>query len=97
MAADPFTVLFRPEIEFDLRPLSSSLRRKLLRIIQERLAANPLSYGKPLGSPLAGLRRVRTGDYRIAYQVRGDTVVVWAIRHRKDIYSHLDQRWRKQA
>jgi len=49
-------------------------------------------YGKPLGGALQGLRRIRTGDVRVAYQVQPGRVVIWAVKHRKDIYRELERR-----
>ena len=43
---------------------------------------------KKLAGPLAGLCKLREGDYRIIYQVlhNEETIVVHAIGHRRDIY-----------
>ena len=43
---------------------------------------------KKLTGPLAGLCKLREGDYRIIYQVLHDeeTIVIHAIGHRRDIY-----------
>ena len=92
MSAEPFEVLFRPEVEHDLRAFGTKDRRRLLKIIRDRLRTHPEEYGKPLGGALRGLRRVRTGDYRIAYQVQDDQVIVWCIKHRKDVYQALERR-----
>ena len=53
------------------------------------LAENPRPVGcKPLAGELAGLFRVRVGDYRIIYQIQDDMLVVLVIRvrHRKNAY-----------
>jgi mRNA interferase RelE/StbE len=41
---------------------------------------------KPLRGDLAGNFRIRTGDYRIVFRVSGDSVIVWKIGDRKDVY-----------
>ncbi|MFZ1935756.1 MAG: type II toxin-antitoxin system RelE/ParE family toxin [Thermoguttaceae bacterium] len=61
------------------------------RIVQriEWLAKNVGSVPyKRLTGPLAGLCKLREGDYRIIYQIlhTEETIVVHAIGHRKDIY-----------
>ena len=94
MGAERFEILFRPEVEDDLRAFGKRDRHRLLKIIKDRLGVHPEQYGKPLGGVLHGLRRVRTGDYRIAYQVQGRRVVIWAIKHRKQIYAELERRLR---
>ena len=35
---------------------------------------------------LAGLYKLRVGDYRVEYSVRGDLIVIEAVGHRRDIY-----------
>ncbi len=81
-----YEVLTRPEVEDDLQRLSRENQSRVLEVIRQRLATSPHLYGKPLSGTLAGLRRVRTGEYRIAYQIQGRRVIVWAVKHRKDIY-----------
>ncbi|HXT00638.1 MAG TPA: type II toxin-antitoxin system RelE/ParE family toxin [Elusimicrobiota bacterium] len=88
-----FEILFRPEVERDLRPIGRLHQRRILSAIESRLALEPVRYGKPLGGSLAGLRRIRVGDFRIAYQVKGGQVIVWAIVHRKEIYAELARRF----
>jgi mRNA-degrading endonuclease RelE of RelBE toxin-antitoxin system len=57
--------------------------RKLFR----RLAAWPSVSGvKALSGDLAGWYRVRTGDYRARFHVRGEKVIIDKIGHRKDFY-----------
>jgi len=94
---DRYEILFRPEIEEDLRPLGRLHQKRALSAIEDRLAAHPAQYGKPLGGNLAGLRRIRTGDFRIAYQVKGSQVIIWAIMHRNAIYTELVQRFSRRS
>ena len=90
---DAYEILFRPEVEEDLRSIGRPHQRRALAAIEERLSSHPEQYGRPLGGDLAGLRRIRFGDFRIAYQVKSGRVVVWAVLHRKDIYAQLARRF----
>jgi len=45
-----------------------------------------VSGAKPLRGKLAGSYRIRTGDYRIQFHLRGTTVVVERIGHRDGFY-----------
>lgn len=92
-----YEVLTRPEVEGDLRQLSKERQTRVLEAIRQRLVTSPHLYGKPLGGALAGLRRIRVGDDRVAYQIQGRRVIVWAVKHRKDIYDELEQRRRKSS
>lgn len=33
--------------------------------------------------------RIRVGDYRIGFELRGNQIVIYRIMHRKDIYKHF--------
>ena len=33
-----------------------------------------------------GCYRVRTGDYRVVFEVEGDTITILRVSHRKDVY-----------
>jgi len=67
---------------------------KLPRAIQprveaviRRLSAWPnVSGAKALIGSLKGNFRIRTGDYRIVFRVSGESLVVWKIGNRKDVY-----------
>ena len=62
-----------------------------MKYIEERIAFDPISFGKPLRYGLKGYRRNRVGDYRIIYRVEegANTVLIIAIQHRKDIKGYL--------
>lgn len=45
-----------------------------------------VSGAKPLRGALAGSFRIRTGDYRVVFTVTGDTVRIWKIGYRGDVY-----------
>ena len=68
--------------------LSSTARILIKRAIEERLTANPVGFGKPLQYSLKGHRRLRVSDYRVIYRIEAqtNTVIVIAIKHRKDVY-----------
>jgi mRNA interferase RelE/StbE len=66
--------------------LSSSAKTMLKRAIEERLVVDPIGFGKPLRYSLKGHRRLRVSDYRIVYRIEADTVIIIAIKHRKDVY-----------
>ena len=66
--------------------LPRSIKIRMDDVLQ-RLAGWPnVSGAKPLRGGLAGNFRIRTGDYRIVFRVRGDLVTVWKIGNRGDVY-----------
>ncbi|MFW5846409.1 MAG: type II toxin-antitoxin system RelE family toxin [Planctomycetota bacterium] len=73
----------RGQDDFDALP--RSIQKRVLAVL-DRLAAWPAVSGvKPLRYEWAGCHRIRTGDYRIIFEVQDDVIVVH-IAHRKDVY-----------
>ena len=75
-------------IKEDIPNLQSTIRAMIKKAIEERLAIDPIGFGKPLRYSLKGHRRLRVSDYRIVYRIDADknAVIIVAIKHRKDIY-----------
>lgn len=72
----------------DIPALPSSARTLIKRVIEERLTIDPIGFGKPLRYSLKGHRRIRVSDYRVVYRIEPEvkTVIIVAIKHRKDVY-----------
>lgn len=79
---------FRPRAERDLRDPPRDLQERVAALLRA-LAADPyLPDTKALRGPLRGLRRLRLGEYRLAYEVDSSAGVlrVHAIAHRRHFY-----------
>ena len=86
-----FTVIYLEEvIKKHIPALPSNAKILIKKAIEDRLMINPIALGKPLRYSLKGHRRIRVGDYRVVYRIEAETqtVVVVAIKHRKDVYKH---------
>lgn len=72
----------------DIPKLPSSAKTMIKRAIEERLMVDPIGFGKPLRYSLKGHRRLRVANYRVVYRIDPlrHTVIIIAIKHRKDIY-----------
>jgi addiction module RelE/StbE family toxin len=72
----------------DIPSLPKRAKELIQSAIEERLEVDPIGYGKPLRYSLKGHRRLRVSDYRIVYRIEEDahTVLIIAIKHRKDAY-----------
>lgn len=69
-----------------LKKLPRTIRSRVA-LIFERLEKWPhVSGAKPLSGRLAGRYRVRTGDWRIQFHLRGQAVVIERIGHRDGFY-----------
>ena len=82
-----YSVQIAPAAVRQLRKLDPPARRRIQAAI-ELLAAEPRPAGaiKLVGGE--GEWRVRTGDYRVVYEIHDDALVilVLAVGHRRDIY-----------
>ncbi len=72
----------------DIPSLSTGAKALIKTAIEERLMVDPIGFGKPLRYSLKGHRRLRISDYRVVYRIEQETktVVIVAIKHRKDVY-----------
>ena len=81
-----FQIRYLPRAWRDVTKLPHDIARRV-RLAVEKLASDP-TLGKPLKGGLAPFWSLRTGDYRILYEIRrGELVVlVVSIGHRREIY-----------
>lgn len=76
----------------EFESLPENIQEKILEVFTF-LSQNPFSeflrVKKLKGA--ASLYRIRVGDYRVVYEIRGDrlTIIVIKIGHRKEIYRYL--------
>lgn len=75
-----------PAAARQLEELPISIHTRMVKLL-ERLDKWPdISGAKPLRGGLAGHYRLRTGDYRLQFALRGDTLIVEKIGHRDGFY-----------
>jgi mRNA interferase RelE/StbE len=84
-----YAVQLAPAVVRQLRKLPSGARRRIQAAI-ELLAESPRPPGAKKLSGSSGDWRVRTGDYRIFYEIQDAQliVLVLAMGHRREIYKH---------
>lgn len=78
-------------IKEDISALPKTAKSIIKKAIEERLTIDPVGFGKPLRYSLKGHRRLRVGDYRVVYRIdaKKNTVIIIAIKHRKDVYEEF--------
>ena len=77
-----------------MTPAALEQLTRLPRVVRERIGTlfrrlqdwPAVSGAKPLTGNLAGSYRMRTGDYRLRFRVKGETVIVVKIGQRSDFY-----------
>jgi mRNA interferase RelE/StbE len=72
----------------DIPNLPKTAKKLVKKGIEEKLATDPITFGKPLRYSLKGHRRLRIGNYRVVYRIdpKKHQVLIVAIKHQKDIY-----------
>jgi mRNA interferase RelE/StbE len=79
-------VLLAPEAQRQFEKLPTLMKVRMLKVF-ERLRDWPnVSGAKPLRRDLVGYYRMRTGDYRVQFQVEGNCVIVVKVGHRDRFY-----------
>lgn len=82
-----FRVTLSPAAVRELKKLSPDARRRIQAVI-ELLSDNPRPPAAKQLSGRAGTWRVRSGDYRILYEIHDQQLLVLVLRvgHRRDVY-----------
>lgn len=87
MSGNKYTIKYLDiVVKEDIPNLQPTIRTMIKKAIEERLTLDPIGFGKPLRYSLKGHRRLRVSDYRIVYRIDNNTVIIVAIKHRKDVY-----------
>jgi len=78
----------------DIPALSSDSKKRIKQSIERKLAVDPISFGIPLRASLRGYQKLRVGDYRVIFALKGSTVRVLYIGHRSVVYREVVRRLR---
>ena len=73
-------------VKDDITKLSKTNQNRLKKVIEERLAKDPIRFGKPLQYSFKGCRSLRAGHYRIIFKLQAKVILIVKIGHRKEIY-----------
>jgi len=85
-----YKLKYHPDVKgSDLLQIDAKNKGIIKRAIEERLATQPEAYGKPLRKTLKGYWKLRVGDYPVVFKVSSDSIFVFGIIHRKEVYSEL--------
>lgn len=91
----PWKILYHQDVKDDLKEVPSSVGDRIRQAIEKRLMTSPDQYGERLSKDLSGLWKLRSGDYRIVFDIdhMEHTVTIWGIRHRRRVYADMARRW----
>jgi mRNA interferase RelE/StbE len=89
-----YTLVYHPDVKkSDLPPIPANLRERIKRTIENRILKDPVKFGLPLRKSLKGYRKTRVGDYRIIYSLKGNTIFILKIGHRREVYAQPSKRF----
>ena len=75
----------------DLPKLDKANAARIRRAIETRLLVAPQDYGEPLRRTLKGYWKLRVGDYRVVFRVKGEEILILGILHRKEVYEIVEK------
>ncbi len=86
-----YQVEFRPRAVQDFKSLAEAVAARVLKKL--RWLAENFDSIKPeaLGAPLAGLYKLRVGDYRVIYHANRERkmLTIYLLGHRREIYNRF--------
>lgn len=85
-----YSVELKKSVERDIRKIPKKEIKRIVEAI-ERLAEEPRPSGSRKIKTTERTYRIRSGDYRVIYQIdeAEKTVLITHIRHRKDAYRNI--------
>jgi mRNA interferase RelE/StbE len=82
-----FEARYSQQFLSDLQKLDPPIQRRILGAIETKLLMDPFKYSKKLmGKTDPGRWRFRVGDYRIRFDIEGRVLLLYRVRHRREIY-----------
>lgn len=79
--------LFRPSAEKKFGKLNSQIQARIIKKLEFVISTlNPLDFAEPLTQSKIGQYRFRIGDYRVIFDVEGETIIVLTVGHRRNVY-----------
>ena len=79
-----YDLRFKPRSVKDLKKLPAELRRRIIEKVEE-VTEDLTGDVKQLTNSTPEYR-LRVGDYRVLFEIEGNTIVVYHIRHRREAY-----------
>ena len=87
-----YTLTYHPTVrEKDIRRLDKSVALRIRKAIETKLLVAPEKHGDPLRRTLKGYWKLRVGDYRIVFRIKGKEIFILGILHRREIYGIVEK------
>jgi len=72
--------------------LSSEVKQRIKKAIEEKLMIAPEHFGKPLRRSLKDYRKLRSGDFRIIFRIEESFIKILMIQHHSVVYNKVNKR-----
>jgi mRNA interferase RelE/StbE len=79
-----YDLRFKPRSVKDLKKLPAKLRRRIIEKVEEM--TEDLAGDVKQLTNFTPEYRLRVGDYRVLFEIEGNTIVVYRVRHRREAY-----------
>jgi mRNA interferase RelE/StbE len=79
-----YDLRFKPRSVKDLKKLPAELRRRIIEKVAEM--TEDLAGDVKQLTNFTPEYRLRVGDYRVLFEIEGNTIVVYRVRHRREAY-----------
>jgi len=83
-----YELVFTRHFEKDFRVLPGEMQKRLLLRLKD-LQADPFKDARKLKGVLRGRFRVRVGEYRVRYDLDEKTILLYYVKHRKEICRNI--------
>lgn len=88
-----YRIIFDKRVfEVDFKDINKDIQERIMTAIKNRLLQAPEQYGELLHKTLKKYWKLRIGDYRIVFNIVKNEINIFAIMHRKKIYSAIFKR-----
>ena len=91
-----YEVLFTPDARQEVLSLDGSIKKRLKKVLLDKIAVDPSGYGSPLGGVLSGYWKHEFASHRVIYRIYDawECVIVCAVgkrlgQHVSDIYERF--------
>jgi mRNA interferase RelE/StbE len=79
-----YDLRFKPRSVKDLKRLPTELRKRIIKKIEEM--TEDLAGDVKQLTNFTPEYRLRVGDYRVLFEIEGNNIVVYRVRHRREAY-----------
>jgi len=79
-----YDVYFKPQAEKDIKLFPSKIKSRIIDKIEEM--SDDLKGDVKHLTVMTPEFRLRMGDYRVLFEIEGNTIIIYRIVHRKDAY-----------